>query len=125
MAAKTALRAYDGQGGPKIAQELAKWTQDRPQRTQVKAMLTQEKLKQAQDSSKRAQSKVQAQAVSLIRAAGVVHDVDPLGVRHFWRPEVDFDLAWPVKARSEAETSVSNRSRSPPKKRPQELEFEF
>ena len=65
-------------GGPKIAQELAKWTQDRPQRTQVKAMLTQEKLTQAQDSSTRAQSELQAQAVSLIRAAGVVHDVDNL-----------------------------------------------
>ena len=40
MATKTALRAYDGRGGPKIAQELAKWTQDRPQRTPDKAMLT-------------------------------------------------------------------------------------
>ena len=45
MAAKTALRAYDGQGGPKIAQELAKWTQDRPQRTQIKAMLTPKEAK--------------------------------------------------------------------------------
>ena len=40
MAAKTALRAYDGQSGPKIAQEVAKWTQDSPQRTQIKVMLS-------------------------------------------------------------------------------------
>ena len=68
MAAKTVLRAYDSQGGPKIAQELAKWTQDRPQRTQIKAMLTPKELKQAPDSPKRAPREMQTQAASLMRA---------------------------------------------------------